>query len=191
MKLDTYRVVPEFVGRDGAGIQGALSVAKGRLDNVSAGRRLGWSGMSQVTLDFVRQVAAGDRYLAVVTATRSDGSVHGSVVNAGILAHPVSGEAVVGFVTYARTKLRLLRARPTCTVTFRSGPLWASVEGKAEIMGPDDPPAGLPQSEVPRLLRDVFVAAGGQHDDWNEYDRVMAAERRAVVLVHPRRIYSN
>jgi hypothetical protein len=35
----------------------------------------------------------------------------------------------------------------------------------------------------------VFVAAGGTHDDWDEYDRVMAEERRAAVLVTPTRIY--
>jgi hypothetical protein len=41
------------------------------------------------------------------------------------------------------------------------------------------------------LLRDVFTAAGGKHDDWAEYDRVMAEERRTVVFVSPVRIYSN
>ncbi len=28
------------------------------------------------------------------------------------------------------------------------------------------------------LLRNVFTSAGGQHDDWDEYDRVMAQHRR-------------
>jgi hypothetical protein len=37
----------------------------------------------------------------------------------------------------------------------------------------------------------VFTAAGGTHDDWDEYDRVMAAEGRAVVLIAPTRVYSN
>jgi len=36
----------------------------------------------------------------------------------------------------------------------------------------------------------VFTACGGTHDDWNEYDRVMA-EQRTAVLVTPTRIYSN
>ena len=34
-------------------------------------------------------------------------------------------------------------------------------------------------------------AAGGTHEDWDEFDRVMAAEGRAVVLVTPTRSYSN
>ncbi|MGA3256787.1 MAG: pyridoxamine 5'-phosphate oxidase, partial [Mycobacterium sp.] len=29
------------------------------------------------------------------------------------------------------------------------------------------------------------------HDNWDEYDRVMAKERRAVVLIEPGRVYSN
>jgi len=41
------------------------------------------------------------------------------------------------------------------------------------------------------LLREAFTCAGGAHDDWAEYDRVMAEQRRAVVLVDPQRIYSN
>jgi hypothetical protein len=41
------------------------------------------------------------------------------------------------------------------------------------------------------LLRQVFSAAGGSHDDWDAYDRTMAEQRRTVVLVSPSRIYSN
>jgi hypothetical protein len=42
-----------------------------------------------------------------------------------------------------------------------------------------------------KLLREVFSAAGGTHDDWGTYDRVMAQERRAAVFVVPRRVYTN
>jgi len=37
------------------------------------------------------------------------------------------------------------------------------------------------------LLREIFTAAGGTHDDWDTYDRVMAEERRTAVLVTPER----
>jgi len=40
-------------------------------------------------------------------------------------------------------------------------------------------------------LRNIFQAAGGTHDDWDTYDRVMAEERRAAVLIAPGRVYSN
>ncbi|MDH5291862.1 MAG: hypothetical protein OEY41_17845, partial [Acidimicrobiia bacterium] len=46
-------------------------------------------------------------------------------------------------------------------------------------------PAG---QELGPLLRAVFAAAGGTHDDWDEFDRVMAAENRIAVFVIPERI---
>ena len=137
------------------------------------------------------KIGAQDRYLAVVATTRADGTAQASVVNAGVLTHPVSGDQVVGFVTYGRAKLSNVRRRPWTTVVFRAGWQWGAVEGPADIIGPDDPFEGFDQSQLPELLREVFRAAGGTHDDWNEYDRVMAEQRRAAVLVHPSRIYSN
>lgn len=65
-----------------------------------------------------------------------------------------------------------------------------SVESPVEIAGPDDT-AIVGADGIPQLLRDVFTSAGGSHDDWDEYDRVMAAERRTAVLVRPERIVSN
>jgi hypothetical protein len=37
----------------------------------------------------------------------------------------------------------------------------------------------------------VFAAAGGRHENWEDYDRVMAEQRRTAVLIDPNRIYSN
>lgn len=142
-------------------------------------------------LEDVRRVASGDSYLAVVATTRADGTVQASLVNAGLLDHPLTGQPVAAFVTYGETKKRNLRRRPTTTLVWRAGWRWAAVEGRAELAGPDDPLSGLPDDNVPRLLRDVFVSAGGSHDDWDEYDRVMAEQRRAAVLVVPDRIYGN
>jgi PPOX class probable F420-dependent enzyme len=98
---------------------------------------------------------------------------------------------MVGFVTYGKAKLGNLRARPQITVTFRAGWQWAAVEGRAQIIGPDDPAPGVDEEGLRLLRRQVFTAAGGTHDDWDEYDRVMAEQRRAVVLVTPTRVYSN
>lgn len=112
--------------------------------------------------------------------------------NVGLLPHPVSGEPSLGFTTYGKVKLGNLRARPQLAVTFRNGWQWATVEGRAQLVGPDDPRPWLVDGERLRLLlREVFTAAGGTHDDWDEYDRVMAQEQRAVVLITPTRIYSN
>jgi len=134
----------------------------------------------------------GDHGLCVVSTLRSAGTIQSSVVNAGVLAHPVTGASVVAFTTRGGTaKLVNLRARPLATVVVRAGWQWAAAEGPVEIAGPDDPLPGFPPEALAGLLRHVFTAAGGTHDDWPTYDRVMAEERRAAVLVTPERVYSS
>jgi PPOX class probable F420-dependent enzyme len=144
------------------------------------------------TLDLVRRLVTADQGLAIVATTRADGSVHASLVNAGVLADPLTGEPAVGLVARGTAhKVRLIRTAGRASVTFRAGWEWAGVEGPVTLIGPDDVPAGFDATTVPQVLRDVFTAAGGEHDDWDEYDRVMAAERRVAVFVHPDRISSN
>lgn len=135
-------------------------------------------------------LAENDSGLAVVTTQRADATIQASLVNVGPIAHPSSGELVLAFVTYGRVKLANLRARPQISVTFTRGWDYATVEGRAELAGPDDPQPWLPGTEQLRLLlRDIFTAAGGTHDDWAEYDRVMAQERRTAVFITPTRVY--
>jgi len=137
-------------------------------------------------------VLASERYLAVVCTTRRDGSVQASVVNVGVLDHPARGEPVAAFVARGDAlKLRHLRRDPRMTLVARSGWQWAAVEGSTELVGPDDPYDGVDEAARAELLRAVFRAAGGTHDDWDAYDRAMAEERRVVVLVSPTRVYSN
>ena len=139
-------------------------------------------------LDDFRTMAAGEQGLVVVATARADGSVQSTVVNAGVMDHPVSGAPVVAFVAAGGSlKLKNLRERPRATVTVRSGWRWGTVEGSAELAGPDDALAGI--DDVPMVLRDIFTAAGGTHDDWDEYDATMARERRAGVFVTPGRVY--
>ncbi|MGH9057190.1 MAG: TIGR03618 family F420-dependent PPOX class oxidoreductase [Acidimicrobiales bacterium] len=140
-----------------------------------------------VDLAAVERIATADHHLAVVSTSRADGSIQSSVVNAGVLAHPLSGQQVVGFVTYGKAKLSNLRRRPRASMVFRAGWKWAGVEGPCDIIGPDDAFAGFELSRLSELLRVVFQAAGGTHDDWGEYDQVMREERRAAVLLHPQR----
>ncbi len=143
----------------------------------------------QHDLDTVERLAARDHYLAVVATTRADGTVQSSVVNAGIIDHPVSGGRVVAFITYGAAKKAHLRARPHATLTFRAGWEWIAVEGGVELAGPDDPT--LEPNRLRLLLREIYQAAGGDHDDWAEYDRVMQRQQRTAVLVTPGRVYSN
>lgn len=141
------------------------------------------------TLDDLVRFIAAESGLAVVTSLRPDGTVSPSVVNVGVVPHPVSGEQVVGFVVRASAaKVRRYRTQRQATVTVRSGWQWVSAGGRVDIAGPDDPLPGFDPTAVPALLREVFAAAGGSHDDWDTYDRVMAEERRTAVLMFPDRI---
>jgi PPOX class probable F420-dependent enzyme len=139
-----------------------------------------------------RKLIAGEHGLVVVSTLREDDTIASSVVNAGVLAHPVTGETVVGMVLRGGIrKLRHLRERPRVTVAVRVGWQWATAEGPADIMGPEDPFPGIDAERLRRLLREIFIAAGGTHEDFDEYDRVMKAESRTAVLVRPEKVYSN
>ena len=133
-----------------------------------------------------------DHGLSVVVTRRADHSPHTTVVNAGVLSHPLTGDRAVAFVAAGGTrKLTHLRADPTIAVVVRAGWQWTAVEGQAQLIGPDDPHPEVDDERLRLLLRDVFSAAGGTHDDWDAYDRTMREERRTAVLVAPTRVYSN
>lgn len=141
--------------------------------------------------DFAR-VAAADRGLCVASTLRADATIHSSVVNAGVLRHPTQKHDVAAYVAIGGVrKLTHLRARPHITIVARAGWDWAAVEGDVELIGPDDEYPGMDAEAIRLLLRAIFTAAGGTHDDWATYDRVMAKERRTAVLINPTRIYSN
>lgn len=141
------------------------------------------------TLDDVRAFVRADHGLATVSFARPDGSVHSSVVNSGVMDHPVTGSPSIAFVVRGHTvKLNHWRRDPRATIVFRAAWAWIGAEGTVTLIGPDDHINGFKLAEVPQLLRDVFTSAGGTHDDWDEYDRVMAEERRAAVLLDPQRI---
>jgi PPOX class probable F420-dependent enzyme len=143
-------------------------------------------------LELVRRLAAADKGLAVVSTTRPDGTVHSSLVNAGVFDHPVTKEPTVALVAAGSTyKLRLLARAGRANAVFRAGWEWVSVEGPVDILGPEHPRPDFPAAKLPQLLRDIFTAAGGTHDDWAEYDRVMAEERRTAIFITPARITTN
>jgi hypothetical protein len=114
------------------------------------------------------------------------------VVNAGVVEHPRTGERVVGFVARgAVRKLPNLRRRPRVTVVFRSGWEWVTIEGVAELVGPDDELDGIDRSAVLPLMRRIYAAAvGGTEDEWAHLDEVMTSERHTAVLIRPVRVYA-
>lgn len=143
------------------------------------------------TVQEAASLSSDEQGLVVVATLRANGTIQSSLVNAGVLAHPVTGGTILAFVAAGPVKLANMRVRPQVTATFRNGWQWAAVEGHAQLAGPDDAQPWLDPDRLRRLLREIFTAAGGTHDDWEEYDRVMAEQRRAAVLIHPDRVYSN
>jgi PPOX class probable F420-dependent enzyme len=141
------------------------------------------------TLAEAWELSRKDSGLAVVSTQRADSTIQSSLVNTGIIER--DGQAMLGFVTYGRVKLANLRHRPQVTVAFRAGWQWAAAEGRAVLTGPDDPQPGVDAEALRLLLREIFAAAGGTHDDWAEYDRVMRDQRRTAVLITPTRVYGN
>jgi PPOX class probable F420-dependent enzyme len=147
--------------------------------------------MGTLSLTDAWALSRDDHGLAIVSTLRADGTIQASLVNAGVLAHPTTGEPTLAFVTYGRVKLANLRVRPPITTTFRNGWQWATVEGRATLAGPDDAQPWLDAERLRLLLREIFTAAGGTHDNWPEYDRTMAEQRRTAVLITPERIYGS
>jgi len=123
------------------------------------------------------------QHTGVVTTFGRDGAAQMSIVKCGAY------EGGVVFVVRGNTaKLANLQRDPRCSV-LTVVPDWsgyAVVAGRVELRtwSNTDP-------EQLRLeLRDAFRACGGgEHPGWEEYDRVMQEERRAIVLVRPQRVY--
>lgn len=144
---------------------------------------------AMATMDEVKELVSSEQGLCVVSTTRADGSVHSSVVNAGPLPDPATGDEAFALVARgAARKVALIADAGRASLTFRRGWRWAGVEGPARVIDGGNLPDGV---DLPTLLRDIFSAAGGTHDDWDEFDRVMAAENRVAVLVEPARIIGN
>ena len=99
------------------------------------------------------RLGAAEHWLVVVATTRADGSVHASLVNAGILDHPVTGEPTIGLVARGDArKLAHFRRTGRATVVFRSGWQWVAVDGPASICGPDDEMDGIRAGGAPGIV---------------------------------------
>lgn len=140
----------------------------------------------------VTDYLAEEHGLVIISTTQRDGRVLSSVANCGVIDHPLTGAPRLALVSAGgAARLTHVRRGSEVTIAIRRGWKWRSVTGSAEIVGPDDSTSGIDSEALRRLLRAVFQAAGGTHDDYEEYDRAMIEERRAVILVTPDRILGN
>ncbi|MEV5965920.1 pyridoxamine 5'-phosphate oxidase [Kribbella sp. NPDC051952] len=143
-------------------------------------------------LDRISELGRQDNWLAVLITRRRSGEPAASVVNAGVLDHPLTGEPVVALVSRGNTaKLANLRRDPQATLVFRAGWQWIGVSGPVELAGPDDALPGIDAEQLRVLLRDIYHAAGGNHSDLEEYDREMVADRRTAIFVKPEHFTGN
>jgi hypothetical protein len=157
--------------------------------------RPGWDDPLVKTLGTLVDAAAG----LAVFASAADGRVPASLVNAGLIEHPVSGTPAFAHVAYGDSRrVARLAARPECSITVHDGLKWLTAEGKAQLVyGPwddraagNDPALRFDEDTYAGLLRTIYRAAGGgEHPDWPEFDSAMRAERRVVALVDLDRLY--
>jgi len=105
----------------------------------------------------------------------------------------VVGTEVVGFVTYGRTKLANLHARPQISLTF-PGRLAIGSPSRVglSLLGPDDRHPDIDAGWTPCPPAPRLHGRWRCPDDWDAYDRHhVRASTGPPVLVHPTRIYSN
>ena len=143
-------------------------------------------------IEEVRAYLAKEHGLATVSTTQADGRVLSSVANCGVINHPITGAPCVALVSVGgAARLGHVRRGSQITIAIRRHWAWRSVTGPADIIGAGDLPDGLDTEALRLLLREVFQAASGTHDDFDEFDRVMADEGRVAVFVAPERILGN
>ena len=130
--------------------------------------------------------------LATISTTQEDGRVLSTVVNCGMIKHPLTGDTCVAFVSGGNAaRLKHVDRGSQVTVSVRRGWAWSSATGPADLIRPESLPESIDAEKMRLLLREVFHAAGGVHDDLEGYDRAMAEEKHVVVCVTPDRILGN
>ena len=119
---------------------------------------------------------------AVLSTFRRSGQAQLSIVVVGNYA---DGAAFT--TTEDRAKLANLRRDPRCSLLVSQDSWWGFIvlEGAARVMSADN----TDPEELRQAFRDVYRSISGEHPDWDEYDRAMVEDRRAVVIVVPEQIY--
>ena len=119
---------------------------------------------------------------AVLSTFRRNGAAQLSIVSVGAY-----GEGAAFTTTADRAKLANLRRDARCSLLVSHDSWWGFVvlEGAARIMSADNTDA----EELRMAFRDVYRSISGEHPDWDDYDRAMVEDKRAVVIVIPERIY--
>lgn len=143
-------------------------------------------------LDDLRRFLADETGLATISTVQQDGRVLSSIANCAIIPNPLTGDECVALVSMGTAaRLKHVRRGSEVTVSVRRGWNWIAATGAADLVGPEDNVESVDPEALRLLLRDIYQAAGGMHDDFDAYDAEMLRSRRAAVLVTPTRIIGN
>ena len=131
--------------------------------------------------DNIRDFISGNDK-AVLSTFRRSGAAQLSIVVVGNY-----GDGAAFTTTEDRAKLTNLRRDPRCSLLISQDSWWGFVvlEGTARVMSADN----TDPEELRKAFRDVYRSISGEHPDWDEYDRAMVEDKRAVVVVVPERVY--
>ncbi|MFI6173276.1 pyridoxamine 5'-phosphate oxidase [Nocardia sp. NPDC051052] len=157
--------------------------------------RPGWSDPLVATLRSLIDTTGG----LMVFANAAEGRVPTSVINAGLIEHPVSGAPSMAHVAYGDSR-RVARLAVTqqASLTVHHDRKWLTTEGRTQLVfGPWDdrfatnnPDLRLDDDRYAELMRTIYrKAGGGEHPDWTQYDAAMRKEQRVVVLVDLELLY--
>ncbi|HAF69120.1 MAG TPA: pyridoxamine 5'-phosphate oxidase [Acidimicrobiaceae bacterium] len=143
-------------------------------------------------LDDLRRFLADETGLATISTVQQDGRVLSSIANCAIIPNPLSGDECVALVSMGTAaRLKHVRRGSEVTISVRRGWNWIAATGAADLIGPEDNVESVDPEALRLLLREIYQAAGGMHDDFDAYDAEMLKSRRAAVLVTPTRIIGN
>ena len=104
------------------------------------------------------------------------------------ITYSVGDDGVIRLsVTASRAKTANARRdeRVSLHVTRDDFYAYAVIEGRAEVT----PVASDPHDATVEELIEYYRAAAGEHPDWDDYRRVMVADGRLVLRIHPERAY--
>ena len=143
-------------------------------------------------LDDLRRFLADETGLATISTVQQDGRVLSSIANCAIIPNPLTGDECVALVSMGTAaRLKHVRRGSEVTISVRRGWNWIAATGAADLIGPEDNVESVDPEALRLLLREIYQAAGGMHDDFDAYDAEMLKSRRAAVLVTPTRIIGN
>ncbi|GAC1531332.1 MAG: PPOX class F420-dependent oxidoreductase [Acidimicrobiales bacterium] len=126
---------------------------------------------------------AASRHGGVLVTLKSDGRPQLSNIS-----YAVGSDGIIRVsVTEGRAKTHNLRRDPRASLYVCRDDFWAYVviEGDGELSMPAADPRDATVDELVSLYRDIQ----GEHPDWDEYRRVMVADRRLVLRLRPVHAY--